>query len=350
MMTTPDQLHLSHQTPDLHYQLVHQTVSAWRQLEPDLLLLSKEGESVPTQRIFLSFFSDSVRDICSTISNPSNETLTISVPASQSALESLLGVLLNGSVLTNSKDNLLDVTEAAACLGIELKDIQIGVKKEKNEHVTGEKTSKRGRKKKCEKEAETGKEAVDVKPRRKYTKKVQKATGEVPVNMDSPNSLDDDSILAVPDDEEHVVVEATATLPCQIGGENEELSQLSEEMSSEEDGETLRKNQPESSPDQLEEIKSPKLKKTHECLECGKTFKNANGLKLHKVVHTGEKPFKCDQCEKTFGQKGSLINHKVLHTGEKPFKCEHCDKAFTQKGNMKSHTIKEHSNKAEASP
>merc|ERR1719508_446445 len=142
-------------------------------MEPDLLLLSNGGGSVPTRRIFLSFFSDSVRDICSTICIPTNETLTISVPASQSALESLLGVLLNGSVLTNSKDNLLEVTEAAACLGIELKDIQIGVKKEKKEHVTGEKTSKRGRKKKCEKEAETGKEA-DVKPRRKYTKKVQK--------------------------------------------------------------------------------------------------------------------------------------------------------------------------------
>ena len=83
----------------------------------------------------------------------------MSVPASKTSLDTLLAVLSTGTVITSSRDDLLDVTETAACLGIELTDIQIGVKndksleeeKEKVENVE-KKVSKKGRKNKIKNE------------------------------------------------------------------------------------------------------------------------------------------------------------------------------------------------------
>ena len=56
--------------------------------------------------------------------------MTMSVPASKTSLDTLLAVFSTGTVITNSRDDLLDVTETAACLGIELMDIQIEVEKD----------------------------------------------------------------------------------------------------------------------------------------------------------------------------------------------------------------------------
>ena len=53
--------------------------------------------------------------------------MTMSVPASKTSLDTLLAVFSTGTVITNSRDDLLDVTETAACLGIELMNIQIEV-------------------------------------------------------------------------------------------------------------------------------------------------------------------------------------------------------------------------------
>ncbi|XP_020496250.2 zinc finger protein 665-like [Labrus bergylta] len=88
------------------------------------------------------------------------------------------------------------------------------------------------------------------------------------------------------------------------------------------------------------EDKGQKTDKTsHECAECGKTFKMKCILNKHMKVHTGEKPFSCLKCGKRFTRKHGLTTHMISHTGEKPFSCSECGKRFNRNGSLKLHMV-----------
>uniref|UniRef100_A0A8D0QKB4 Zinc finger protein 350 n=1 Tax=Sus scrofa TaxID=9823 RepID=A0A8D0QKB4_PIG len=77
--------------------------------------------------------------------------------------------------------------------------------------------------------------------------------------------------------------------------------------------------------------------KPYECTECGKAFLKKSGLNVHQKTHTGEKPFVCSDCGKGFIQKGNLMVHQRIHTGEKPYICNECGKGFSQKTCLTAH-------------
>lgn len=83
----------------------------------------------------------------------------------------------------------------------------------------------------------------------------------------------------------------------------------------------------------------PSERVSHSCEFCGKTFANPSALRIHYVVHTGEKPYSCNLCGKGFTQKGNLKCHLRIHTGERPFRCAKCGKTFTQKVNLNHHLM-----------
>lgn len=83
----------------------------------------------------------------------------------------------------------------------------------------------------------------------------------------------------------------------------------------------------------------PSNRVSKSCELCGKMFANPSALRIHYVVHTGEKPYTCSLCGKGFTQKGNLKCHLRIHTGERPFRCVKCGKTFTQKVNLNHHLM-----------
>ncbi|XP_029913308.1 zinc finger protein 510-like isoform X2 [Myripristis murdjan] len=84
---------------------------------------------------------------------------------------------------------------------------------------------------------------------------------------------------------------------------------------------------------------APSQRSNNLCKLCGKTFANPSALRVHSVVHTGEKPHRCMLCGKGFTQKGNLKCHLRIHTGERPFHCMKCGRTFTQKVNLNHHLL-----------
>lgn len=69
---------------------------------------------------------------------------------------------------------------------------------------------------------------------------------------------------------------------------------------------------------------------------CCKDLKSEHSLKVHQLIHTGERPFECDICKGAFNRKDKLKRHMLVHEPKK-FKCPFgatlgCQKEYSRKG------------------
>lgn len=59
--------------------------------------------------------------------------------------------------------------------------------------------------------------------------------------------------------------------------------------------------------------KTDSLDKIVQCEFCGKTFTKAVRLKVHRRMHTDERPFKCNICSSSFRVRTVLQAHMRIH-------------------------------------
>ena len=80
-------------------------------------------------------------------------------------------------------------------------------------------------------------------------------------------------------------------------------------------------------------------KRTFQCNNCGKSFKNSHRLQHHFLIHTDEKPHSCNICGESFRYKERMLRHMRTHTGEKPFQCEVCSKVCATRATLRDHMM-----------
>ena len=72
---------------------------------------------------------------------------------------------------------------------------------------------------------------------------------------------------------------------------------------------------------------------------CSNKYRTKYSLKRHYLTHMGVKQHQCPYCEKRFTLEQYLQEHVYIHTGEMPFICTHpgCGKRFRQAGKLSIH-------------
>lgn len=88
-----------------------------------------------------------------------------------------------------------------------------------------------------------------------------------------------------------------------------------------------------------------------ECHECQVWFEDVASLERHAMTHVrrgagasagaAARPYQCGVCARGFNRKDKLKLHLMVHSGDKPLSCDVCGKAFLRRDHLKNH-VKTH--------
>jgi len=79
-------------------------------------------------------------------------------------------------------------------------------------------------------------------------------------------------------------------------------------------------------------------RRPHQCPTCGKSYLTASHLKYHvDAIHSATKLFVCNVCHKACPYKTSYKLHRRLHTNDRPFTCPTCGKSFVARSALREH-------------
>ncbi|VDI43397.1 Hypothetical predicted protein [Mytilus galloprovincialis] len=76
------------------------------------------------------------------------------------------------------------------------------------------------------------------------------------------------------------------------------------------------------------------------CLECCKAFKSAGGAQEHRLMYhptPEDKFFTCNVCGKKHSTANKLRIHKRVHSDDKPYLCTVCDRSYKHKKDLDHH-------------
>ena len=114
---------------DNHFDVLLDSVKNCSNDEPDILIITEEGNKIFTQRLLLYLYSPMMAGVLADLS--SSVASAISLPVSSRSLLNLLNVLTSGVAVSEDTRDLVDIGSAAKIIGIDCDNFQIGVKKKK---------------------------------------------------------------------------------------------------------------------------------------------------------------------------------------------------------------------------
>ncbi|GAB0097565.1 hypothetical protein DMENIID0001_132170 [Sergentomyia squamirostris] len=76
---------------------------------------------------------------------------------------------------------------------------------------------------------------------------------------------------------------------------------------------------------------------SHTCPICSKQFYHKQGVKVHMITHSQERPFECEICKLRYKSKSTVRTHMFVHQHEKPFACSNCPKTFVSAFKLRFH-------------
>jgi len=304
--------------PRKHSQSLLDIQEGWRSSEPDMFILTEDGNKVYTQNIILCIHSKMLREIMREERN--SGIVGVSVPVrSCYAVLNFLKVLTEGVAFSFDSKELEEVTNVASVLGIELGRMQIGSRKgqskpEYSEHKIDSEQSV----------VNVGEEMVECVIDTDTEIKLEKEENEL---------------------NEPVSVETRMQLVGEKGIENDTTCNIC--------GKTLnstnaleRHHEKRHSFQSKTKSPQPQIHGQYSCNECDKSFTWKYTLNRHMRTHTGENLLSCEVCEKKVRDKYQLTQHLLTHSDVSPFQC-HCGKTFTTRCSLLRHEQRKHGNEAE---
>ena len=78
-----------------------------------------------------------------------------------------------------------------------------------------------------------------------------------------------------------------------------------------------------------------------QCSICSKELTSSRGLRVHRLIHEGVRPYVCDKCGASFYDKCHLMRHCKQHSGERVV-CELCGKTFISPWQVRRHKQQKH--------
>jgi len=320
-----------------------ETLQNWSEEEADVQLISNQGAVIQTHRVFLRLYSPLLNNALQEFSADTIPSLFI--PASTASLVNLIKILSTGVSISEQKEDLLDVVNAAELMGIYLKGIQIGAKgtqykdplyeenkvpRKDDNHVGGEVTKKRKRTKR--------------KPVEKPKTEEIKTTDENSVVKKEYIEVDSDISFSVNEASfQQEFINQGQTVKDEPESDVSLSLQLDSSLETTDDEIGLETSAQNNGVDGSRSSREPVT-----CTDCGKTFVNKEKLKRHFLIHTGEKPYQCDECESKFTRKDKLDSHKnvkhnlMFHKEEKPYSCDQCESRFSRKDKLDNHINVKH--------
>ena len=75
----------------------------------------------------------------------------------------------------------------------------------------------------------------------------------------------------------------------------------------------------------------------YSCNICGLRLSLATKLKIHSLIHTGERPDACRVCHKQYRTAKALNIHMLVHSKKVPHNCFICGRGFSCANSLKRH-------------